>query len=67
MAKWERGGVIEDVDMALSMIARGDPIYERHKLQTAGWTQSWPIRHVMNAVAGRHLFIALPTDRNPPQ
>jgi hypothetical protein len=53
--------------MALSMIARGDPIYERHKLQTAGWTQSWPIRLVINAVNRRHLFIALPTDRNPPQ
>lgn len=65
--RWERGGVIEDVDVALSMIARGEPIYERHKLQTAGWTQSWPIRLVMNAVARRHLFIALPTDRNPPQ
>lgn len=67
MSKWERGGAINDVDMALSMIARGDPIYERHKLQTAGWTQSWQIRHVMNAVQSRHLFIALPTDRNPPQ
>jgi hypothetical protein len=65
--KWERGGAIDDVDMALSMIARGDPIYERHKLQTAGWTQSWPIRHVMNAVTRRHLFIALPGNRNPTQ
>ncbi|WP_144379540.1 hypothetical protein [Mesorhizobium amorphae] len=65
--KWERGGAIDDVDMALSMIARGDPIYERHKLQTAGWTQGWPIRHVMNSVTRRALFIALPADRNPPQ
>lgn len=64
-AKWERGGAIDDVDVALSMIARGDPIYERHKLQTAGWTQSWPIRLVMNAVDRRRLFIALPADRNP--
>ncbi len=65
--KWQRGGVIEDVDMALSMIARGDPIYERHKLQTAGWTQSWPIRLVINAVYRRHLYIAIPADRNEPQ
>ena len=63
--KWERGGVIEDVDVALSMIARGDPIYERHKLQTAGWTQSWQVRYVMGAVRRRHLFIALPANRSP--
>lgn len=65
--KWERGGAIDDVDMALSMIARGDPIYENHKVQTAGWTQSWTIRHVMNVVMRRRLFIALPADRNPDQ
>lgn len=67
MSKWEKGGCIEDLDMALAMIARGEPIYERNKLQTAGWTQSWPIRHVMNSVARRHLFIALPANRNTPQ
>lgn len=61
--KWERGARIETAEQAIACILRGEPIYERHKLQTSGWTRSWQINYVKSAIG--HLYLAIPVNRNP--
>lgn len=63
--KWERGGRIDTAELAMALILSGAPLYERNKLQTAGWMRSWQINYVMAAVYRGHLYIAVPANRNP--
>lgn len=61
-AKWIKGGVIDDPQIAIDFILAGDVIFEGHKPQNAGWTQNWSISQIKRLVAMRRLAIALPTN-----
>lgn len=62
--KWERGDRIDTGEQAIACILRGEPIYERHKLQTHGWTRGWQINYVMSAVGRGDLYRAIPVNRD---
>jgi len=46
MGKYKKGSQLTWFDAA-SCIANGVPIYHRDKVQTAGWTQNWSIRYII--------------------
>jgi len=45
---------------ALAEIVAGRPVFERDKIQTAGWSGSWRINYVMSLAGQGQIFAAVP-------
>lgn len=67
MAKWDKGGRIDDPMVALSFIVAGEPIFDGDKCQNAGWTQCWQVYEVIRRTRRGFLHIALPKSRKKPE
>jgi len=67
MAKWERGGRIDDPAVVISFILAGGVVFNGHKPQNAGWLQNWSISQIKRDTDMGRFYIAIPTDRNDPQ
>lgn len=65
MAKWERGGRIDDPRVVIDFILAGDVVFNGHKPQNAGWLQNWTISQIKRETGRGMFFLALPTERNP--
>jgi hypothetical protein len=65
MSKWEKGGRMDDPMMVISFIIAGEPIFDGHKVQNAGWAQNWSVREIIRRTRMGHFYIALPSKRNP--
>ena len=63
MAKWERGGRINDPRMVIDFILAGDVVFNGHKPQNAGWLQNWSISQIKRETSRGGFFIALPAER----
>lgn len=55
--KYEKGARLSPLQ-AFAAVLAGRPIYENHKVQTAGWTRSWQVNYLISAASEGRLFVA---------
>ncbi|WP_191126148.1 hypothetical protein [Mesorhizobium sp. B2-1-2] len=48
----------------INFIIAGEPIFDGHKVQNAGWAQNWSVREIIRRTRMGRFYIALPSKRN---
>lgn len=61
MAKWIKGGRIDDPEIVISFILRGDVVFHAGKPQNSGWLQNWSISQIKRETGRGGFYIALPS------
>jgi len=59
MTKYTKGERLDAI-AALAEIVAGRPVFERDKVQAAGWSRSWRINYVISLAAQGQIFAAVP-------
>jgi len=62
MAKWIMGGRIDDPEVVISFILRGEVVFHAHKPQNSGWLQNWSISQIKRETGRGGFHIALPSN-----
>jgi hypothetical protein len=60
-SKYQKGEPVRDPVEAVRLILAGQPLYERHKVQTQGWMMSWPLHEIARKSRFGDLAIAVAT------
>ena len=57
--KYHKGELVCDPIEAVRLILSGQPLYERHKVQTQGWMASWPLHEIARKARSGVLAVAI--------
>jgi hypothetical protein len=61
MAKWVKGGRLDDPEIVIGFILRGDVVFHAGKPQNSGGLQNWSISQIKRETGRGGFSIAIPS------